>query len=137
MENKNIKRCPDCGKIACVYTGFGPLSLPANLPKSAPRTGNWHSFIARKCCPSCAAARRTTFNQLRQRRYRRSRRAERRELKSTISKQSKAIKRAETLLNLCDEKIAALESQVAQLKAQNRAAYQQDTRRGGISFFRH
>ena len=119
------KFCQQCGNLAAIYepTGISGIDRAA-----------WLRFIPVKFCPDCAAERKTQMNAIRQHRFRKSQK----ELRAEIRTRDKALQQGDKALEAYRALTAELRGEIARLKEQGREAYRpQDTRRGGISFFRH
>ena len=141
MENKNVKYCQYCGKVALVLTGpehfIGPgCGIFPREAKNAPTTENYYKFIAVKYCRECSERQRAAYNSYRQQKHRRKNSYEKRILKREINQQKKQIKFRDNLLDRYIEENQELQQEVSelrlQLEAQRAAAYQQgreDTRR--------
>ena len=115
MENQNIKYCQLCGKVAICYTGGGSVPRTA-----APKTDNWNRFIAVRYCPKCGEKRKQENAAWRQRRFRERKRETVKDLRRIINRQTKALLKAEAVIFDCEERVAALERRIEELKAADR-----------------
>ena len=118
MENQNIKYCQLCGKVAICYTGGGSVPRTA-----APKTDNWNRFIAVRYCPKCGEKRKQENAAWRQRRFRERKRETVKDLRRVINRQTRALQKAESIIDEFEERTHALERRIRELEAADRDFY--------------
>ena len=118
MESENMKYCQSCGKIAIVFMNGGRIPGTA-----APKTDNWHKFIATRYCPVCAERWKKQKDAWRHQAFRERKRETVKDLRRVINRQTRALQKAESIIDEFEERTHTLERRIRELEAADRDFY--------------